>query len=130
MKSLLHTLAPVLYVKDIYKSLDFYCDVLGFERPFIWGDPPGFAMPKREHIIIMLSQTNDTLKIQPKKDIWDVYVWVSDVKFLHEEFKNKGAHFTQDLILKEHYGNLEFIVDDPDGYTIAFAEGISKDSFF
>jgi len=130
MSSLLHTLAPVLYVKDIHKSLDFYCDILGFERPYIWGDPPGFAMPKREHIIIMLSQTNDSLKIQPKKDIWDVYVWVSDVKFLYEEFKNKGANFTQELILKEHYGNLEFIVEDPDCYTIAFAEGISKNSFF
>ena len=122
--------APVLYVKDLHRSLDFYCDTLGFDRPDLWGDPPDFAMPKREDMIVMLSQQKDHTLIQPKKNIWDIYFWVRDARQLYYSFKEKGAVITQELMLKEAYKNLEFIVQDPDGYTIAFGQGIDEDAFF
>ncbi|PHN03250.1 VOC family protein [Flavilitoribacter nigricans] len=122
--------APVLFVRDLRTSLDYYCDVLGFHRPRLWGDPPNFAMPKRENMILMLSQPEDATRIAPNRDIWDLYFWVQDARQLFAEFSGKGAVVQQEPIYKSEYGNLEFIIEDPDGYTLAFAQGMTEDAFF
>ena len=111
--------APLFQVKDLKKSLDFYCDVLGFERPTLWGDPPGFAMPQRDGLIIMLDQSK---KVLTNKGNWDAYFWVKDAKGLFEEFQAKGAKFEYEIQLKELYGNLEFGLKDPDGYFLTFGQ--------
>lgn len=121
--------APLFQVKNLNKSLDFYCDVLGFERPTLWGDPPGFAMPQRDGMIIMLDQN---AKIINNQGNWDAYFWVKDAKDLFEEFQAKGATFEYDLQLKELYGNLEFALKDPDGYFLVFGQeyqGRSEDAY-
>lgn len=122
--------APVLYVKDLLASIDFYSDKLGFTRPEFWGDPPGFAMPDRDGMILMLSRQDDHSQIQPKENIWDVYFWVNDAEKLSKEFKAQGVEFTQELMLKELYGNKEFIIKDPDGYTLAFGQEETDGAFF
>ena len=122
--------APVLFVKDLMTSLDYYCDVLGFRRPKLWGDPPNFAMPKRENMILMLSQPKDAARIHPKADIWDVYFWVEDARKLFEEFREKGAMVHREPEFKEGYGNLEFLIQDPDGYTLAFGQEMTDPAFF
>ena len=40
--------APHFFVSDINKSVRFYVDVLGFDEPKIWGNPPCFAMPSHD----------------------------------------------------------------------------------
>lgn len=125
-----HGSAPVFFIQDLHRSLDYYCDILGFERPHLWGDPPNFAMPQREGFIIMLSQPDDPGRIQPKGDIWDAYFWVSDARKLYEEMTAKGAMISQKLTYKQHYGNLEFIISDPDGYTIAFGQEMTETAFY
>ena len=122
--------APVLFVKDLLVSVDYYVKVLGFKQPQLWGDPPGFAMPDRDGMIVMLSRQDNHRLIHPKESIWDAYFWVSDAKSLHEEFKDKGARFRQELMVKEHYGNLEFSVEDPDGYVLSFGQESGDDKFF
>ncbi len=114
--------APVFFVSDLLRSVKFYVDVLGFGQPNLWGHPPAFAMPERDGYIVMLSRQDDHSLIQPKATIWDAYFWVNNVESLYEEYKSKGAKFSQELIKKEGYGNLEFILEDPDGYTLAFGE--------
>lgn len=122
--------APVFFVRDLATSLDYYCDVLGFGRPYLWGDPPSFAMPRREDMILMLSQTGEIEHIRPKKVIWDAYFWVRDARELFEEFTGKGAKIIRTLEYQEHYGNLEFLIEDPDGYTLAFGQELNEPSFY
>lgn len=122
MKRQLFGSAPVFYVKDLIQSVKFYVDVLGFQQPKLWGDPPGFAMPDRDGMVVMLSRQDDRALIRPKEKIWDMYFWVRDAKSLYEEFKANGAKFTQELTYQELYGNEEFILEDPDGYTLAFGQ--------
>ncbi|MCB1042271.1 MAG: VOC family protein [Acidobacteria bacterium] len=122
--------APVLFVKDIERSVRYYVDVLGFREPQLWGDPPGFAMPDRDGMIVMLSRQDNHDLIQPKKQIWDMYFWVRDAKALLEEFSAKGAEVTQPLTYKEQYGNQEFIIRDPDGYTLAFGQETGDCPFY
>ncbi|MEM7368938.1 MAG: glyoxalase superfamily protein [Bacteroidota bacterium] len=130
MEKMFYGSAPVLYVKDLRASVDYYCDVLGFECPVLWGNPPSFAMPKREDMIVMLSRMDDHARIQPRKDIWDVYFWVRDAKELYEVFVENGAKVWQEPVVKEQYGNLEFILEDPDGYLLGFAQELTSDAFF
>lgn len=122
--------APVLFVKDLSVSLDYYCDVLGFARPKLWGDPPNFAMPRRENMILMLSQSDDPAMVQPKKIIWDVYFWVQDAQKLFAEFSNKGARVFREPEYQEGYGNMEFIIEDPDGYMLAFGQEMTEPAFY
>ena len=37
--------APYLRASNFMDSLNFFVDVLGFDRHPLWGDPPSFAMP-------------------------------------------------------------------------------------
>lgn len=115
--------APLFHVTDLIKSLDFYCDVLGFERPRLWGDPPTFAMPQRDGLIIMLDEKESVINNQGN---WDAYFWVKDAKVLFEEFKTKGAIFEYELEFKELYGNLEFGLKDLDGYFLAFGQEVEN----
>ena len=120
MKKQLLGSAPLFHVKDLNASLDFYCEVLGFDRPVLWGDPPGFAMPQRDGMIIMLDQKEEA-PIHNKGN-WDAYFWVTDALSLFEDFQAKGAVFEYGPELKEWYGNLEFGLKDPDGYFLAFGQ--------
>lgn len=120
MKKQLIGSAPLFHVTNLQKSLDFYCDVLGFDRPRLWGDPPTFAMPQRDGMIIMLDEKADAPL--HNKGNWDAYFWVTDAKALFEEFTLKGAIMEYGVEFKELYGNLEFALKDPDGYFLAFGQ--------
>jgi len=112
--------APLFQVKSLEKSLNFYCDVLGFELATLWGDPPGFAMPQRDEMIIMLDQKAEAPL--HNKGNWDAYFWVKDAYALYKEFEAKGAIFEYGVEYKELYGNLEFGLKDPNGYFFAFGK--------
>lgn len=120
--------APVFFVSDIHRSVDYYCDVLGFERPYLWGDPPFFAMPKREGIIIMLEQVSSGSR--NNLGSWDAYFWVRDAGNLFREFKKKGAEVLYPPELKKEYGCYEFAVKDPDDHILAFGQEVDKHPFF
>jgi len=118
--------APYFFIRDLSSSLDYYCDVLGFTRPRLWGEPPTFAMPVRDGFIFMLKQVNDHSTILPNESrggLWDAYVWVRNVRGLHAEFEAKGAEFAYGLTHQHEYDNIEFAIRDPDGYVIAFGQG-------
>jgi len=118
--------APYFNVRNLAASLDYYCDVLGFTRPRLWGQPPTFAMPNRDGFIFMLKQVNEHSTILPNESrggLWDAYVWVRNVRGLHAEFEAKGAEFAYGLTHQHEYDNIEFAIRDPDGYVIAFGQG-------
>jgi uncharacterized glyoxalase superfamily protein PhnB len=118
-------IAPYFLVRDVVKAAEYYRDALGFSYPQFWGVPPSFCMPRRDGLIIMLSQTQDTSIIRPnsrarRDESWDAYVWVKDADALYAEVKPRGAIIAYDPVLQEEYGNREFGVRDLDGYLLAF----------
>ena len=122
--------APYFVVSDLAASLDYYCDVLGFTRPPLWGEPPTFAMPGRDGFIFMLKQVDNKDFIQPNRTRgghWDAYFWVQDVKALYAEFEARGAEFAYGLTLQDEYNNIEFAVYDADGYFIAFGQVVEEE---
>lgn len=118
--------APVLLVKDIAKSVDYWRDSLGFKAR-LWGEPPNFAILKRDACFVMLSQAPDDHEIVPlwkiNDKMWNAYFWVDDAKAIYEEFIANGAKI--DYTLGEQpYGVLEFGIQDLDGHDIAFGQDL------
>lgn len=125
----LTTSAPVLLVRDVKASADYFRDCCGFKYDRFWGDPPAFCMLWRDNLCIMLSQTDQPDKIVPNwkvvHQMWDAYFWVDDADTLHDEFVKAGAKIDYGLSDKP-YGCREFGIRDPDGHDIAFGQDLSK----
>lgn len=122
--------APYFFIRDLAASLDYYCDVLSFRRPHLWGEPPTFAMPDRDGFIFMLKQVEDRSTIVPNESrggLWDAYVWVRHLRTLYAEFEANGAEFAYGLTVQDEYDNIEFAIRDPDGYVIAFGQGVEDE---
>ncbi len=118
-------IAPYFFVRDVVKAAEYYRDALGFTIPRFWGEPACFCMPKRDGVVVMLSQVHAATIIRPNAkargdESWDAYVWVKDADALFAEVKSRGAIIAYEPALQDEYGNREFAVLDLDGYRVAF----------
>lgn len=121
--------APILLVKDVVASANYYRDKIGFTYDRFWGEPPCFCILNRDGFHLMLSQVEDSKYIVPHykavEKMWNVYFWVNDANRLYEELKERGANIDYDLC-DQPYGCREFGIQDLDGYDIAFGQDIEN----
>jgi predicted enzyme related to lactoylglutathione lyase len=122
----LNASCPHFLVKDLGTALDYYVDVLGFEQPPLWGEPPTFAMPSKDGLIVMLNQTSE-IPNPNGGGLWDAYFWCDDVDALHTDFTARGAFIVQAPIDRPLYGMREIEVRDLDGHILAFASDSSSE---
>ena len=85
------SVAPVLLVRDVVKSADYFRDKLGFSYDRFWGEPPNFCMVRRDGLTVMLSQAPKNAELLPHwrvvDNMWNVYFWVEDVEVLYNVSK-------------------------------------------
>ncbi len=121
--------APILLVKDVVASANYYRDKVGFNYDRFWGEPPCFCILHRDGFLLMLSQVGDEKCIVPHyqavENMWNVYFWVNDVDKLYEELSGRGAKIDYELCTQP-YGCREFGIQDLDGYDIAFGQDIEE----
>jgi uncharacterized glyoxalase superfamily protein PhnB len=119
---------PILFVKDIHASCDFFEDVLGFRTMFKYGAPPFYAQVSRDSVILALRCVDEPLgdrALVAKEDLLSAIISLGalrELKQLFSEFTESGAEFHQPL-KKQPYGAHDFIVRDPDGNLIDFLCG-------
>ncbi len=118
--------APVLLVRDIVASVEFWRERVGFETDAIHGEPPSFAMPTRDDVTIMLAQV--PAGSEPPMPNWrvldkcnQVYVWVDDANALYDELRGRGAPIDFS-IYDTPWGTREFGIQDPEEHDIAFGQ--------
>jgi len=118
-------IAPILLVKDVQASLDYFEQKLGFTVCGTWGEPVTFAIVGRQKAFLMLGAATDPDQIIPnwrnREKCSDVYVWVDDAKAVYEEFQKSGATIDYELYEAPH-GCLEFGVQDLDDHDISFGQ--------
>ena len=116
--------STVLLVRDVVNSANWYRDKLGFSIEGFWGEPPGFAIIKRDDQYIMFHNANPDL-IKPNWKIADktsnVYFWVKGIDELYQNFIDSGATIDY-TIYNTPWGTREFGINDPDEYDISFGE--------
>ena len=76
---------PILTVRNIPASIEYYVDKLGFQKKWEWGDPPDFACVGRDEVQLFLSQS-------PKQGpgMW-LSIFVQDIDALYETYRKSGA---------------------------------------
>ena len=120
--------APHFFVTDLMESLEFYVDILDFEMPPLWGEPPNFAMPRKDGYIVMLNQ-QEGIKPNPngKHHATDAYFWCQEIDEYYSSIKKKGGLKILGIEERPLYGMREFEVYDPNGYKLVFAEDMKKE---
>jgi catechol 2,3-dioxygenase-like lactoylglutathione lyase family enzyme len=129
-------LVPELYCSDIEETLRFYTAVLGFK--VLYARPEDrFAYLDRDGAEIMVEQSVSRAWIpapleQPYGRGVNFQIEVTDVDALYEGVQGSGA--TIFLTMEEKWyrrddvavGNRQFIVQDPDGYLLRFAQDLGE----
>lgn len=135
----IRALVPELQVSDFDESLAFYTEVLGFA--VAWSRPEeGFALLEREGASVMLEQaggpgrriTTGPLE-QPFGRGVNFQILVSSVDALAERLEANGRRPI--IPLEERWyrrgtgriGQRQFVVADPDGYLLRFAQLIGTE---
>jgi ankyrin repeat protein len=102
---------PILNVKSVRASIDYYVHKLGFEKEWDWGDPPTFACVWRDQVRIFLCEGG-----QGAPGTW-ISIFVQDVDALHEDYQRRGATIRQ-APANFPWGVREMNVEDPDGHRL------------
>jgi uncharacterized glyoxalase superfamily protein PhnB len=118
---------PVFLVDDIASTMQWYRTVLGFEAdPFPESPPHAFCALSRDDIEIMLQQLVGYEKpdVYPRREggVWNVYLRMHGVRDLFDGLSKRSDVKILETICKQPYGETEFVVQDPNGYVLVFAE--------
>lgn len=125
----LKSLIPLLSVADLRRTMDFYCNELGFTVANTSTMPgetePVWCMLRRDSVSLMFnfpgSYINNDLP-RRAKDFQIYYVYPDDVRALHAAWKAKGLAVSELRVTT--YGMREFELRDPDGYWLWFGETV------
>lgn len=137
------SLTPELCCSNIKTSLAFYIDVLGFKIQYERSEE-GFAMLEREGARIMLDEITGNLQDKGKRT-WlaapleppygrgiNLEIRTKHVEKLYKRCNQLKATIFLPLENKWYradnleIGNRQFIVLDPDGYMLRFAQDLGK----
>jgi catechol 2,3-dioxygenase-like lactoylglutathione lyase family enzyme len=115
---------PVLYVRDVTTSAQFYRDELGFQIDFIHGQPAFYGAVSRDGACLHLKFVDEPV-FGPgrvaQEDLIMAFIPTDNIKALCAEYRAKGVPFSQKPT-KQAWGGTDFHVIDPDGNRIAFVE--------
>ena len=121
--------APILGVRDVQATVDWFVGVLGFELT-----APLFGVPGDEGPVYGIVH-RDGLPVHVqirRREVWtgereaietDVYVYVDDVDALYAEYVAAGVTVFRE-ICDEDYGMRDFCIETPDGHRIAFGSPV------
>ena len=134
-------ITPNMMVKDINLTLDFYCNILGFD--LVIGVVEGtqdIVVERQENQLLafaIVKSGNVELMFQTEKSLTEeisqlegtnvgsstvLYIEVEDVKKVYDELKDKVI-VVKDIETK-FYGKREFYFRDCNGYILGFAGDI------
>ena len=120
---ILKSAKPVIFVRNVRASADFFRDKLGFAIDFLHGHPPFYGAVSRGNACLHLRFVHEPVffpGIREKESLLSGFLEVENIKALFAEYKAAAVTFVHPL-RKEPWGGSTFIVLDPDGNWICFA---------
>jgi catechol 2,3-dioxygenase-like lactoylglutathione lyase family enzyme len=115
---------PQLFVSNLEAATDFYCDKLGFQVAFVYGEPPFYGQVLRDGARLNLRHVDgpvfDASFRANERDALSATIMLDDANALFREYQARGVNFHQTMKI-EPWGARTFIVADPDGNLVMFA---------
>ena len=117
-------LSPLLAVRNVKETIEFYNDILGFETGMVFPDEnnPEYADLSKDGMVIMLILAkNMGIGSDEKLGVGvNLYMEIDgDIDEYYAELKNKSVKIVYD-INDEHFGVRDFAIEDIDGYQLTF----------
>lgn len=120
----LRSLVPVLDVRDVDASIEFYCGVLGFtlQDKVEWGGKTEWALLCCDHVHLMLSasQHEDHEDTPSHHSDGMFFLYHENLESLQVYLGSRGYDGVTD-ILQPGRGKRDFYLRDPDGYVLWFS---------
>jgi len=118
-KNSFERLVPILNVKNVPASIEYYVNVLGFKKDWEWEDPATFASVSRDGAGLFLCQG-----AQGQSGTW-MSIFVDNVDALYEEFQASGAIIKQEPT-NFPWGMREMNIEDLDGHRLRMGTGTDE----
>jgi uncharacterized glyoxalase superfamily protein PhnB len=118
----LKAVVPILFVRNVSASAEFFREKLGFAIDFLHGAPPFYASVSRGKICLHLRfvhQPNFAELAAREVSLILATIEVSDVRGLFTELSERGVEFAQ-TPTGQPWGGTDFHIRDPDGNVISF----------
>ena len=117
---------PVFLVGDIAATMRWYSEKLGFSANAVPASPPHtFCILAKDNAQIFLQQLAGYRKPDLYREraggVWNAYLPVRGVGELFRTLSGLEVTIVEPLH-HQPYGQTEFVVSDPNGYTLVFAE--------
>jgi catechol 2,3-dioxygenase-like lactoylglutathione lyase family enzyme len=116
--------APEFFVRDIERSIAFY-GRLGFAT--VRQEPDFAVIALREDVHVLLAAEQHTsrewLSAGPRGIGLNIRIMVDDVDAVYQRAKDAGAPIIQEIADRD-YGLRDFILLDPDGFALRFAQAL------
>jgi uncharacterized glyoxalase superfamily protein PhnB/GNAT superfamily N-acetyltransferase len=113
----INRLSPILAVPDVLAAVEYYTRVLGFEREWLWEDPPTHGAVSRDNVQIQFGLSAARAERAPGTQF---FLFVNDVEKFHALHRGNGAEIISPIENKP-WGLREYTVRDPWGYELRFA---------
>ncbi|MGH7474949.1 MAG: VOC family protein [Longimicrobiales bacterium] len=118
---------PVFLVGDIAATMQWYSAKLGFAARAVPASPPhDFCILTRDEVTIFLQQLDGYRKpdLYDKREggVWNLYLQTKDVHQLFERLSRLEDVTILEPLGHQDYGQTEFVVRDPNGYALVFAQ--------
>jgi uncharacterized glyoxalase superfamily protein PhnB len=121
---MIYNMQPLLQVRDLRESIDFYTDVLGFRVDSQWPeDAPTWCSMHSGNARLMMSAFDG---VDAAALTGVIYMYPDSVEEAWERLKDV-CDVDQPLFTTA-YGMREFVIHDPSGYHIAFGESTNEEA--
>ncbi|HEV8506409.1 MAG TPA: GNAT family N-acetyltransferase [Chitinophagaceae bacterium] len=108
---------PVLAVKDVTETVEYWHQVLGFPNKWTWGEPPNHGGVTWQGVFIQFSQQPKLASVSQGNSI---FIRVKNVETFYDFHKNKNAEIVEPLENKP-WGLAGYTLRDINGYSVVFA---------
>ncbi len=108
--------SAVFQVANLQESIEFYSEILGFKKEFVYGDLPYYAGVRTGNVILHLNSGEENM---PRKGMGSIYVFCDEVDSFYESLRQKDVTITSKLETWP-YDMRDFQIKDPDGNLLCF----------
>lgn len=123
MQKFFYKAVPILPVKNLEETIQYYKQQLGFKDEWYWGNPPTEAGCQRNSMSLLFKRNR---VLAEKIQGFQISMFVDDIDGIYSEFSEKQLVKITSPIRDEPWGMREFTLEDINGYLLRISCSIER----